>query len=126
MKRTSQYLKIVAIAVALAFGATAYAETAREELVHAHHLLKEANRDYMGHRVKAMAETEAALRDMGVSFRDYHLPEGEPQWESDKKVREARRILIEARDKLEAGDREHAAARIEHAIKEIDRALEAK
>lgn len=115
-------LKFVAIALALSVGLSAYAESAREELVHAHHLLKEANSHYGGHKEKAMEEIEAAGHDMGLDMGG-RLAEHERGWKSDDQLVEARRLLRDAREKLEERDRKHAAARIDHAIKEIDVAL---
>jgi len=120
-----KHLLIGAVALGLSLGISAHAETSREEMVHAFHLLKKANHDYGGHRVKAMHELEVAGRDLGLEMGG-DLPERERQWKSDEQLIEARRILREARDKLEARDRDHAADRIEHAIKEIDTALEVK
>jgi hypothetical protein len=60
MKPPKLYLKAVAVALAFSFGLSAYAETPREELVHAYYLLKKADHDYDGHRGKAMAEVETA------------------------------------------------------------------
>ena len=47
----------------------------------------------------------------------------ERQWKSDKKLEEARRILKDAREKLEAADRDKVADRVDKAIQEIDVAL---
>ncbi len=127
MKRTSRfkYIQIVAIALAMTFGLRAYAETPREELVHAFRLLKTANHDYAGHRVKAMGEVEAAGRDLGLELGG-DLPEHERQWKSDAQLVEARRLLRESRDKLEKRDRDRVAAHVEVALREIDAALKVK
>jgi hypothetical protein len=114
------------VVLALSFGArAANAETPREELVHAYRHLKHADGDYAGHRVAAMKEVKIAGDKLGLTLEG-DLPGHEGQWESDKKMREARRLLVHARDKLEARDRDSAAASIEHAIKEIDVALKIK
>jgi hypothetical protein len=123
MKLTSRlYLQIAAIAMILSFGISAYAEPPRDELVHAFHLLKKADHDYDGHRVKAMEAVEAAGRDLGLELGG-DLPDRERQWKSDDQLIEARRLLREARDKLEARDRDRVAAHVEKAIKEINAAL---
>jgi hypothetical protein len=115
----------VAIVLALSFGVRAYAETPREELAHAYILLKLANADYAGHRVKAMKELETAGKDLGLSLEG-RGSEHERQLKSDEQVAEARRLLREARDKLEARDRDRAAAHLEKAIAEIDAALKVR
>jgi hypothetical protein len=126
MKPTSRsYIQLIAIAVILSFGFSAYAEPPRDELVHAFHLLKKADRDYDGHRVKAMEAVEAAGRDLGLELGG-DLPDRERQWRSDDQLIEARRLLREARDKLEAHDRDRVADHVEKAIKEIDAALEVR
>lgn len=127
MKRTirNKYLQIGAIALAMTFGLRAYAETPREELVHAFHLLKTANHDYAGHRVKAMGEIEAAGKDLGMELGG-DLPERERQWKSDEQLVEARRLLRESRNKLEKRDRDRVAAHVDVAMKEIDEALKVK
>ena len=109
----------------MSLGARAYAETPREELAHAYALLKLANHDYDGHRVKAMKELEVAGKALELEFGG-HGSEHERQWKSDEQLAEARRLLREARDKLEARDRERAAAHVEKAIKETDAALRVK
>lgn len=103
----------------------AHAETAREELVHAHRLLKRADRNYDGHRVRAIEELDAAGRALGLEMGG-ELPEHERQWKSDAQLSEARRLLRDARDKLETRDREHAAAHVDRAIKEVDAALKVR
>jgi len=118
-------LQIAALAVALSFGASAYAETPREELVHAHRLLKLANHDYAGHREAAMKELEAAGKALGLKLGG-DASEHERQIKSDEKLAEARRLLREARDKLERQDRDRVAARVDKAIEEIDTALRVK
>jgi len=127
MKTSSRSLclQIVAIVIALSFGLRAYAETPREEVVHAYILLKHADHDYDGHREKAMAEVSAAGRDLGLKLEGEGV-EHERQWKSDEKMAEARRLLREARDKLEARDRDRVADRLEKAIKEIDVSLAIK
>jgi hypothetical protein len=109
----------------LSFGVRAYAETPREELAHAYILLKLANADYAGHRAKAMKELETAGKDLGLSLEG-RGSEHERQLKSDEQVAEARRLLREARDKLEARDRDRAAAHLEKAIAEIDAALKVR
>jgi hypothetical protein len=127
MKTTTRslYLKLTAVALALTLGATVYAETPREELVHAYRLLKWANSNYDGHRVKAMKEIEVAGKALGLDLEGGGSAH-ERQWKSDEQLTEARRLLREVRDKLEARDRDRVAAHVERALKETDAALTVK
>ena len=127
--RTSRakYLQIATIAVALTFGVRTYAETPRDELVHAYRLLKSANSDYQGHRMNALNEVEAASKDLGLELHgDVNLQNRERQWKSDQQLSEARKLLRDSRKKLEARDRDRVASHVESAIKEIDSALRVK
>jgi len=121
----STWFKMVAMAAVLSFGAYAYAEGPREELVHAYRLLKGADHDYDGHREAAMKEIREAGNKLGLTLEGDEV-KGERQWRSDKRLAEARRLLRESRDKLEVRDRDKAAANVEHAIKELDVALKIK
>ncbi|HZV34523.1 MAG TPA: hypothetical protein VFB72_08080 [Verrucomicrobiae bacterium] len=116
------FLQIAAIGLAFAFAFSARAESPREEVVHAYRLLKAANHDYAGHRIAAMGELEKAGHEMGVDIHG-DLPEHEHQWKSDQQLREARRLLIHARDHLERADHERIASHVEIAVREIDAAL---
>jgi len=118
-------MRMAALALALTLGGSAYAESAREELIHSYALLKLANADYGGHRAKAMKELEAAGRELGLRL-EARGSNHEQQLKSDEQVAEARRILREARDKLEAKDRDRVAARLDKAIVEIDAALKVR
>jgi hypothetical protein len=127
MKTSSRslYVKIAAIALALTFGMRAYAEAPREELVHAYILLKGADHDYDGHRVAAMKQLEGAAADLGLKLEGGDV-EHERQWKSDERLAEARKLVREARVKLEAHDRELAADHLGKALKELNAALKAK
>jgi hypothetical protein len=125
MKLSFRYIQTAVVALALAVGVSAYAETPREEVAHAHRLLKLANHDYAGHRVKAMKELEAAGKALHLELGG-ELIEHERQWKSDEQLVEARRLLREARNKLEKEDRDRVAARLDKAIEEIDTALKVK
>jgi len=118
-------LQLVAIVLALSFGVRAFAESPREELVHAYILLKAADHDYDGHRGKAMKAVQAAGKALGLELKG-RGSDVERQWKSDAQLTEARRLLREARDKLEAADRDRVAAHLEKAIKELDTALAIK
>ena len=119
----SLYSKIAAIALALSFGLCAHAfEGPREELAHAYYLLKTANSDYNGHRHHALAQVEAAGKELGIVLKG-GVSEGERQWASDRQMAEARRLLADLQIRMEQHDRERIADRLEKAIREIDAAL---
>jgi hypothetical protein len=120
-----KYIRLGAVLLAMTFGISAYAETPREELVHAYRLMKGADHDYGGHRDAAMKEVRAAGEKLGLVLEGEGVKE-ESQWKSDKRMAEARRLLKEARGKLEEKDRDHAAAEVDAAVKEINMALKAK
>ena len=127
MKSThrSFYLQIAAFALALSFGLSAYAEPPRDEIAHAYVLLKLAKHDYGGHKAEAIRELEAAGGALGLDLHGRGT-EHERQLKSDELVAEAGRMLHEARDKLEARDRDRAASHVEKAIHEVDEALRVK
>ena len=69
----------MAAALVLSLGLLrANAESPREEVAHAFHLLKKADHDYSGHRAKAMAEVEAAGHTLGLELGG-EAPERERQ-----------------------------------------------
>ena len=103
----------------------AYAETPREELAHAYTLLKFANQDYGGHRGNAMNEIQRAGKPLGLRLKGDGW-EHERQRKSDEQVAEAGRLVKDARDKLEARDRERVVEHLDKALKEIDAALRVK
>jgi hypothetical protein len=126
MKTSSKlfYARIVAIALALSFGLSAYAEETppREDLRHALHLLERADREYGGHRAKAVAELQATSRDLGINLGG-ELPEREGRWKSDEQLREARRLIISAREKMDRKERDKVGERLDRAVHEVDEAL---
>ena len=94
-------------------------ETVRiEKLRHAYYLLDHADGDYHGHRIEAMHAIKKAAEVLGVDIKGGGHAE-EAQWESDRKLREARRILMELADQTGSHEQPH----IHRAIKELDRAL---
>jgi len=119
------YTKLAAVAIALSFGIRAYAEPPRDELAHAYYLLKTADHDYKGHRTKAIHEIESAGHEIGMKFEG-HISDHERQLKSDDQLSAASGLLREARDKMEAGDREKAAVHLQKAIEEVDAALKAR
>lgn len=121
-KTSNWCLQLIVIALVLSFGFTARAESARDELTHAYHLLKKADHDYDGHREKAMEQVRSAAADLGLDLGG-DLDDHERQWHSDEQMKEARRLLRDARDKLEDHDRNRVADRVDKAINEIDDAL---
>ena len=120
-----KYIRLGAVLLALTFGISAYAETPREDLVHAYRLMKGADHDYDGHRVAAMKEVQAAGEKLGLALEGEGVKE-EAQWKSDRRMAEARRLLKGARNKLEDRDREKAAKELDVAIKELNEALKTK
>jgi hypothetical protein len=118
-------LKIAACALALSLGIPAHAEPPRDELAHAYVLLKLAKSDYKGHRAAALQELEAAGHELGLDLKG-HGSEHESQMKSDALLAESSRMLHDARDKLEARDRQHIAGHLEKAIHELDVALQVK
>jgi hypothetical protein len=124
MKTRTFHLQILAVVVALSFAASARAETAREEITHAYGLLTHADRAYGGHRSNAIHELEAAAKGLGLDLGASGTPGHEIQQKSDDKVTEARKLLNDARIRLEAHDRDLIAGHLDKAIKELDAALE--
>ncbi len=114
--------RIAVVAFVMCLSLNLRAEHPREELIHAFRLLKTADHDYAGHRIKAMRQIETAGAELGLVLRG-DLIVGERQWKSDAQLAEARRLLVHARDQLEARDRDRVAARLQIAIEEINLAL---
>jgi len=112
-------------AVAFSFVLSARAETAREEIQHAYHLLKWADSDYHGHKAAAMESLKTAGHEIGLDLEGAGW-EHENQRKSDVQLTEARRLLRDARDRLEDADRDKVARHLEKAVKELDTALEVK
>jgi hypothetical protein len=125
MKLSLRYIQAAVVALALAIGASAYAESPREEVAHAHRLLKFANGDYAGHRANALRELQEAGKSLHLELGG-EVDKHEKQWKSDQQLEEARRLLREAKDKLEREDRDRVAARLDKAIEEIDHALKVR
>src|SRR5580765_7708430 len=122
MKLTSRLLQFVAVTVGLSFAARVYAEPPRQELVHAYVLLKHANHNYEGHRARALEHIQAAGKALNLNLEGDNN-ERERQWKSDQMMTEARHLLFHARDSFERHDRDVAAAHVDKAIEEIDRAI---
>jgi hypothetical protein len=122
MKLTSRLLHLVVATVALSFAGRLYAEAPRQELAHAYALIKHANHNYEGHRAKALDHIEAAGKALNMKLEG-DASEHERQWQSDQMLAEARHLLFHARGAFEAHDREVAAAHVDKAIEEIDRAI---
>jgi hypothetical protein len=96
-------------------------EVNRRKLRHAYWLLEQADRDYRGHRVKAM---EAIRKAGGVIGLDLHGDGygGLRQPWSDVRLREARTLLEDIVDISVGREHEH----IRTAIRELNRALEVR
>ena len=121
----TRLLSVLVVGMTLLFGAQAYAQSARDEIVHAYVLLKAANHDYAGHRNAAIKALEEAGHGLGLEMKGKGSAK-ELQMQSDEQMAEASRILHGARDQLSAADREHAAKHVNRAIEEIDQALKKK
>jgi hypothetical protein len=118
-------LRMLACALVLSFGIRAYADAPRDELAHSYALLKIAKSDYKGHRAAALRELEAAAHDLGIDLNG-HGSADERQFKSDQLLAESSRMLREARDKMEAADRQRVAAHLDKAVQELDEALKVK
>ncbi len=119
------YTKLAAVAIALSFGLRAYAEPPRDELAHAYYLLKTADHDYKGHKDKAIHEVQSAGRELGIKLEG-HVSDHERQLKSDDQISAAASLLRDARDKMEAADRDKVATHLQKAIEEVDAALKAR
>jgi hypothetical protein len=97
-------------------------EAKKHKLRRAYWLLSEADRDYKGHRAKAIEEVKKAGDIIGMDLHGEGWG-GEHQVWSDERLREARQLLIDVAEKS-GGAREHEHLRI--AIHELDRALEVR
>jgi hypothetical protein len=93
----------------------------RHKLRHAYWLLEQADRDYGGHKGKAMEEIKKAGKLMGMDLHGEGYG-GEHQRWSDERLREARQSLVDIVDTHHEREHEH----IWLAIKELDRALEVR
>lgn len=123
MKTSSRSLFFrLSIVLAMTFGLRANGETPHEELAHAYHLVSGANADYAGHRRKAMTEIEAAAKELGLQLRG-EIPENERQWKSDEQISEARRLLVDAREHMQAQFRERVTGHLNGAISELEESL---
>jgi hypothetical protein len=102
-----------------------------EELYHAKHWLEKADRDYDGHRGKAIGEINNALKKLGHDPNAHPVkipqkPIHEKQWKSDDQLKHARKLLKEAEKRIASkGDQKHQAALgdIAKAVEELDVAL---
>jgi hypothetical protein len=120
--KTYRLLAVLLATFLLGFGSHAYAASAREDLVQAYVMLRAANNNYNGHRGAALRELEDAAHHLGLDLRSGGT-QHKPQMTSDAQIAEAGRILREVRYRLDRRDRDIAAAHVDRAIYEIDRAL---
>ena len=75
-----------------------------------------------GQPIMRMDHIEAAGKALNLRLEG-DANEHERQWKSDQMLAEARHLLYHARGAFEAQDRDRAAAHVEKAIDEIDRAI---
>jgi hypothetical protein len=123
--RIHRTLYVLMAAMLFAFGNHAYAASPRDDIVQAYILLKLSNSNYAGHRAAAIKELETVGHELGLDLKGKGT-EHQHQMQSDAQMAEAGRILREARYKLDAHDREHAADHVDRALHEIDEALRAR
>jgi|SRR5580658_788867 hypothetical protein len=96
-------------------------EAKRHKLRHAYWLLEQADRDYAGHRARAMEEIKKAGDIIGLDLHGEGYG-GEHQKWSDDRLREAKHLLEDIVEK--SGGHEHEHIRI--AIHELNKALETR
>jgi hypothetical protein len=101
------------------FRTVEWEEAKKHKLRHAYWLLEQSDRDYKGHRVKAMEEIKKAGGIIGLDLHGEGYG-GEHQVWSDERLREAKHLLEDVVEK--SGGREHEHVRL--AIRELNRALE--
>ena len=94
-------------------------EAKKHKLRTAYWLIEHADRDYDGHRKAALKEVKKAGDIIGMDLHGEGYA-GEPKWESNRRLIEARRLLKEVRLETGGGE-EHKHLR--NAIHEIDVAL---
>ena len=97
-------------------------EEKRHKLRHAYWLLEQADKDYNGHRVKAMEAIRKAAKLMGEFDLHGDGYGGERQRWSDARLREARGLLEDIVDKSAGREHEH----IRTAVRELNKALETR
>jgi hypothetical protein len=103
------------------FSRVEWVEEKRHKLRHAYWLLEQADRDYGGHRTKAMEEIKKAGDIIGLDLHGEGYG-GEHQKWSDERLREAKHLLDDVVEK--SGGREHEHIRF--AIREINKALDVR
>jgi uncharacterized protein YaiE (UPF0345 family) len=106
------------ISTASAFQSVRWEEAKIEKLRHAYRLLELAKSDYNGHRVEAMHSIKKAAEVLGVELKGWKEHAEESQWESDRRVSEARRILESLQDETRGREQEH----VHKAVKELEKA----
>jgi hypothetical protein len=108
--------------IALApFQPLAWEQARLDKLEHAYYLLEHAKADYHGHRAEAVRAVKKAAEVLGVKLHGVDHP-GETQWESDRRLQEARHLLQDLIVEGKGVEQPH----IHRAIKEIDKALGVK
>jgi hypothetical protein len=90
-------------------------------LTQAYIILSQSNRDYKGHRVKAMKHLEAAAKELGFTLQGDGLGKKQ-QIISDQQLQVAQRDLQQALPGLPPKAKTH----VEKAVKEISTALSIK
>ena len=93
-----------------------------KSLTRAYLILATGDRDYKGHRVKAMHEVEAAAKLLGMDVRS-DAKGHKPQALSDDRLREARGLLEKVLDASEVKAQKRISKHITGAINQINDAL---
>jgi hypothetical protein len=104
------------------FQPVSWEEAKKHKLRRAYWLLSQADRDYRGHRAKAMEEIKKAGEIIGMDLHGEGWG-GEHQAWSDERLREAKHLLEDVAEKT-GGGREHEHLRV--AIHELNKALDVK
>jgi predicted ABC-class ATPase len=130
--RLGSLVTIAAVCVALGLGSIVAADVPPLDnvsevslLSQAYSTLAKADRDYAGHRKKAMKEITTAcdLLGRGISTSG---GKNQRQSVSDNELRAAQRIIQRVRDVAEEKDQQEVVKHLENAVQEIDSALKVK
>jgi len=102
------------------FQPVSWEEAKKHKLRHAYWLLSQSDRDYRGHKTKAMEEIKKAGEIIGMDLHGEGWG-GEHQAWSDERLHEAKHLVEDVAEKT-GGGREHEHLRL--AIRELDKSLE--
>jgi hypothetical protein len=100
-----------------------WTEERRIQLRRAFWLLENANSDYAGHRIKAMEHVKKAGEVLGMDLHGEGYKGEHKQGASDERLREAKELIKAVLRETDSRTKEYG--RLEDAVREINRALEA-